>query len=95
MNRFIGALGFPLGGTFLAPTSSSSSSSSKISYMEPKPLPKDDMSSEIRMQSAAEHGRRDRSRIPLDVKLDNLLALLDSVDASATIASVRSHESSD
>ena len=47
------------------------------------------------MQSTTEHGRRDRGRIPLDVKFENLLALLDSVDASATIASARSHETSD
>lgn len=63
--------------------------------MEPEPLPKDDMPSETRMQSTTERGRRDRSRIPLDVKFENLQALFDSVDASATEASSKSHEASD
>ena len=66
-----------------------------MSQMEPESLPKDDMPSEIRMQGTTERGRRVRCRIPLDVKFENLQALFDSVDASATETSAKSHESSD
>lgn len=59
--------------------------------MEPDPLAKDDMPSEIRMQSTTEQ----RSRIPLDVKFENLLALSGRVNMSTIIASTNSHESSD
>ena len=66
-----------------------------MSQMEPKPLPKDDMPSETRMQSTTERSRRDRNRIPLDVKFEILQVLFDSVDASTTEASAKSHEASD
>ena len=66
-----------------------------MSQTEPKSLPKDDMPSETRMQSTTERGRRDRSCISLDVKFENLQALFDSVDASATEAGAKSHEASD
>ena len=66
-----------------------------MSQTEPKSLPKDYMPSETRMQSTTERGRRDRSRNPLDVKFENLQALFDSVDASATEAGAKSHEASD
>ena len=41
------------------------------------------------MQSTTEQGRRDTSRIPLDVHFENLLAFFDSVVASAVTASAR------
>ena len=66
-----------------------------MSQMEPEPLPKDDMPSEIRKQSTTEQIRRNRSRIPLDVKFENLLALSDSVVELTTLASAESHELSD
>ena len=51
------------------------------------------------MQSTTElhlrQDRRDKSRIPLDVHFENLLALFDSVVASAITASAKSHEPSD
>ena len=66
-----------------------------MSEVEPESLPKDDMLSErVRMQSTTEQSRPDRSRIPLDVKFENLPALFDSVVESTTIASAESHESS-
>lgn len=60
-----------------------------MSQTEPEPLPEDDMSPEIRMQSTTEQGRRNRSRIPLDVKIENLLALSNSVDKATSIAGVK------
>ena len=63
-----------------------------MSQMEPEPVPKDDMTSEIRMQSTTEPGRRNRSRIPLDVKFENLQALFDNVDDSVFTASATSDE---
>ena len=62
--------------------------------MEPEPLPKDDISSGIRMQSTTEPGRRNRSRIPLDVKFENLQELFTNVSKSARTASAISHEPS-
>ena len=51
------------------------------------------------MQSTTEQilrqDRRDKSRIPLEVRFENLLALFDSVVASAITACAKSHESSD
>ena len=44
------------------------------------------------MQSTTEQGRRDRSRIPLDVKFENLQALFDNVDDSVFTASATSDE---
>ena len=60
--------------------------------MEWEPLPKDDMSSEIRTQSTTEPGHRNRSRIRLDVKFKNLQALFDNVDDSVFTASATSDE---
>ena len=67
--------------------------------MKSEPLPKDDLLSEARMQSTTElqlrQDRRDEIRIPLEVQFENMLALFDSVAASAIVASAKSHESSD
>ncbi len=67
--------------------------------MTSEPLLKDDLPSELRMQSTTElHLRQDRrgkNCIPLEVLFENLLALFDSVIVSAISAGAKSHESSD
>ena len=95
MNAIIRAFDLSPSGRFPSP----SSSSSLKSQMESERLPKDDLKFESCMQSTAEQNlrqdRSDKSRIPLEVRFENLLALLDSVVASAITASAISHESSD
>ena len=60
---------------------------------------KDDLPSEAHMQSTTElyfqQDRGDKTRIPLEVRFENLLALFDSVAASSIRASAKSHEFSD
>ena len=70
-----------------------------MSQVKPGSLPKDDLPSEICMQSMTELGlrqdRRDKNRILMEVRFENLLALFDSVVASTITVSAKSHESSD
>ena len=67
-----------------------------MSQTKSEPLAKDNLPSEARMQSTTGlHLRQDHgygSRIPLQVRYENTLALLDSVTASAIIASAKSDE---
>ena len=66
-----------------------------MSQKESEPLPKDDLPSEVHMQSTTEQDNRHKSRSPVEVHFENLLALFDSVVASAITASAKSHELSD
>ncbi|KAK0512034.1 hypothetical protein JMJ35_005162 [Cladonia borealis] len=70
-----------------------------MSQIKSEPLSKYEIPFKIRMERAREvrlrPDRRGKSRIPLELHLDNLLALFDSFVTSAFLPSARNHESSD